>query len=263
MNSRMDKYTETPILKSRAEKNKDLYEKIKNSEIEKFDIHSNATIIGEDVNKIDVDKIRDMLDKQYRDNIPKRVIDPDYYKDDDVSEKLQDTKEYDINSILEKARETQRVDYEKERLKKVHDTQYDILKKLDLQTSDKEEIEEMEDSPENIVNLINTITALELRNKKVSGNTTALDILSDLSDNDTEAVYKTMELDKELISEKSEENLDEEDLSIETKYDDFKELERDLNSNNIAIKVVGIIFLLIVLVLLVVFINNYFKLGLF
>ena len=72
-----------------------------------------------------------------------------------------------------------------------------------------------------------------------------------------------MELDKELISEKSEENLDEEDLSIETKYDDFKELERDLNSNNIAIKVVGIIFLLIVLVLLVVFINNYFKLGLF
>ena len=59
------------------------------------------------------------------------------------------------------------------------------------------------------------------------------------------------------------ENLDEEDLNIESEYDDFKELERDLNSNNIAIKVVGIVFLLIILVLLVVFINNYFKLGLF
>jgi len=260
MNSRMDKYTETPILKSRAEKNKDLYEKIKNSEIEKFDIHSNATIIGEDVNKIDVDKIRDMLDKQYRDNIPKRVIDPDYYKDDEVSEKLQDTKEYDINSILEKARETQKVDYEKERLKKVYDTQYDILKKLNLEN---EKTEEIEDTPENIVNLINTITALELKNKEISGNTTALDILSDLSDNDTESVYKTMELDKELISEKSNENLDEEDLSIETRYDDFKELERDLNSNNIAIKIVGIVFLIIVLVLLFIFVNNYFNLGLF
>ena len=50
MNSRMDKYTETPNLKSRAEKNKNLYEQIKNADIEKFDIHSNATIIEEDVN---------------------------------------------------------------------------------------------------------------------------------------------------------------------------------------------------------------------
>lgn len=260
MNSRIEKYAETPNLKSRAEKNKNLYEKIRNSEIEKFDIHSNATIIDEDVNKIDVDKIRDMLDKKYRDSIPKRVIDPEYYKDDEEEKKLQDTKEYDINSILEKAKQDQKVDYEKERLKKVHDTQYDILKNLNIED---EKIEEMEDTPENIVNLINTITALEMKNKEKSGNTTALDILSDLSDNDTDSVYKTMELDKELISEKSDENLDEEDLSIETKYDDFKELERDLNSNNIAIKIVGIVFLIIILILLFIFINNYFKLGLF
>lgn len=260
MNSRMDKYADTPNLKSRAAKNKDLYEQIKNAEIEKFEIHSNATVIEEDVNKIDVDKIRDMLDKKYRDAIPKRIIDPDYYQDEDIEEKLIDTKEYDINSILEKAKETQKVDYEKERLKKVHDTQYDILKKLNI---DNENLEEMEDTEENIVNLINTITALEMKNKETSGNTTALDLLSDLSDSDTETVYKTMELDKEKISETSEDNLDEEDLSIEEKYDDFKELERDLNSNNIAIKVVGIVFLIIVLILVVIFINNYFKLGLF
>lgn len=259
MNSRMDKYIDSPNLKSRAEKNKDLYEKIKNSEIEKFDIHSNATILDEDVNRIDVDRIRDMLDKKYRDNIPKRVLDTDYYKDEEVEEKLVDTKEYDINSILEKAREGQNIDYEKERLKKVHDTQYDILKNLNIN----EPNQEMEDTEENIVNLINTITALELKNKENSGNTTALDILSDLSDNDTDTVYRTMELDKDIISEKTEENLDEEDLSIERKYDDFKELERDLNSNNIAIKIVGIVFLIIILILLVIFINNYFKLGLF
>lgn len=259
MSSRMDKYVDSPNLKSRAEKNKDLYEKIKNSDIEKFDIHSNATIIDEDVNKIDVDKIRDMLDKKYRDSIPKRIIDPDYYKDDEEEKKLADTKEYDINTVLEKARETQKIDYEKERLKKVHDTQYDILKKLDLDNTP----EVIEDTPENITNLINTITALELKHKEKTGNTTALDILSDLCDNDTDSVYKTMELDKEAISEKSNENLDEEDLNIESEYDDFKELERDLNSNNIAIKIVGIVFLIIVLILLFIFINNYFKLGLF
>ncbi len=263
MNSRMDKYTETPNLKSRAEKNKNLYEQIKNAEIEKFDIHSNATVIDEDVNKIDVDRIRDMLDKRYRDSIPKRSLDVREYEDDSVEEKLQDTKEYDINAILEKAKKTQDVDYEKERLKKVHDTQYDILKKLNIDNEEYDE-EELEDNEENIVNLINTITALEMKNKEnVSGNTTALDILSDLKDNDTETVYKTMELDKEIISEKTTENLDEEDLSIEEKYDDFKELEKDLKSNNIAIKVVGIVFLIIILILAVIFANNYFNLGLF
>ena len=220
MKTRMDKYTETPILKSRSEKNKDLYEQIKNTDIEKYDINSNATIIDEDVNAIDVDKIRDMLDKRYRDAYPKRKLTRDE-EPVEIEEKVQDTKEYDINAILEKARKNQNVDYEKERLKRVHDTQYDILKNLNIEDRSEEIIEETD---ENIMSLINTITALEMRNKEKE-NATALDLLSDLSENDTETIYKTMELDKEKISEKTTENLDEEDLSIEEKYDDFKELE--------------------------------------
>ncbi|MBQ3021442.1 MAG: hypothetical protein IJD92_04400 [Bacilli bacterium] len=259
MNSRMDKYAETPNLKSRTEKNKNLYEEIKNADIDKFELNNNATILGEDINKIDVDKIRDMLDKRYRDSIPKRSNRFDNEIEDEEDEKKFDTKEYDINTILEKAKKNQDVDYDRERLKKVHDTQYDILKNLNLD-DEKVEIEETE---ENIMNLINTITALELKNKESSGNTTALDLLSDLKENDTESIYKTMQLDKDNITSFEKEGLDEEDLSIEEKYDDFKELERDLNSNNIAIKVVLIVFLIIMLVLVFIFVNNYFKLGLF
>lgn len=262
MNSRMDKYTETPILKTRTEKNKSLYEQIKSSDIDKFDITSNATVIGEDINKIDIDKVKDMLDKRYRDEYNKRTFKVREEVNDDIDTKDVDTKEYDINAILEKAKKTQNVDYEKERLKKVHDTQYDILKKLNIE-EDSQEI--MEDTEENIVNLMNTITQLEMKNSKKEsvGNTTALDLLSDLSDNDTNTIYKTMELDKENISQKTKENLDEEDLNIEDKYDDFKELEKDLNSNNIAIKVVGIVFLIILLIMAFIFVNKYFNLGLF
>ena len=72
-----------------------------------------------------------------------------------------------------------------------------------------------------------------------------------------------MELDKEEVSKRSLENLDKEDLKIEEKYDDFKELEDDLRSNNIAIKIVIIVFVLLVIILGVVFINNYLNLGLF
>ena len=263
MNSRMDKYAETPNLKSRAEKNKDLYEQIKTSDIDKFDIASNATVIGEDISRIDVDKVKDMLDKRYRDEYDKRSLKFREQDEEIIEDKKYDNKEYDINDILEKAKKTQNVDYEKERLKKVHDTQYDILKKLNIDETTEEEV--MEDSEENIVNLINTITNLELQNNKKNstGATTALDLLSDLSDNDTNTVYKTMELDKEEISTKTEDNLDEEDLSIEDKYDDFKELEKDLKSNNIAIKVVGIVFVIILIILAVIFVNKYFNLGLF
>lgn len=263
MNSRMDKYAETPNLKSRTEKNKDLYEQIKTSDIDKFDIASNATVIGEDISRIDVNKVKDMLDKRYRDECDKRSLKFREQDEEIIEDKKYDTKEYDINAILEKAKKTQNVDYEKERLKKVHDTQYDILKKLNIDEATEEEV--MEDSEENIVNLINTITNLELQNSKKNstGNTTALDLLSDLSDNDTNTVYKTMELDKEEISTKTEDNLDEEDLSIEDKYDDFKELEKDLKSNNIAIKVVGIVFVIILIILAVIFLNKYFNLGLF
>lgn len=263
MNSRMDRYAETPNLKSRVERNKDLYEQIKTSDIDKFDIASNATVIGEDISRIDVDKVKDMLDKRYRDEYDKRSLKFREQDEEIIEDKKYDTKEYDINAILEKAKKTQNVDYEKERLKKVHDTQYDILKKLNIDETSEEEV--MEDNEENIVNLINTITNLELQNSKKNstGNTTALDLLSDLSDNDTNTVYKTMELDKEEISKKTEDNLDEEDLSIEDKYDDFKELEKDLKSNNIAIKVVGIVFVIILIILAVIFFNKYFNLGLF
>ena len=253
MKTRMDKYTETPNLKSRTIKNKDLYEQIKNTNIEKFEVTSNAKIIDEDVNSIDVNKIKDMLDRQYRNELGRKAI-LENLEEEIEEEKLVDTKEYDINSILEKAKKSQNVDYEKERLKKIHDTQYDILKNLHIEEKQDEEIEETE---ENIMNLINTITNLELKHKESHGNTTALDLLSDLSDTDTESVYKTMELDKEKISERTEENLDEEDLSIEEKYDDFKELEKDLKSNNIAIKVIIIIFVIILLIIGFIFINNY------
>lgn len=255
MKTREDKYFN--VSRSRTEKNKELYEQIRESDIDKYDINSNTTILETNTNVIDVDKIRDMLDRKYRENIPEKNS---YAEEEEIIEKKYDTKEYDINNILEKAREELDVDYDRERLKKVHDTQYDILKNLNI---DDKVNEEYVDDEETIMNLMNTITALENKNREVSGNTTALDLLSDLSESDSEEIYKTMQLDKEEISEKSTNNLDEEDLSIEEKYDDFKELEEDLKSNNLAIKIVIIVFVLLALIIAFIFINNHFNLGLF
>ena len=57
----MNDATTKVTMDGRTAKNKSLYEQIKTSEIEKFELNNNATIIGEDIDAIDVNKIKDML----------------------------------------------------------------------------------------------------------------------------------------------------------------------------------------------------------
>ena len=85
------------------------------------------------------------MDRQYRNELGRKTI-LEKKEEEEIEEKLVDTKEYDINSILEKARKTQNVDYEKERLKKVHDTQYDILKNLNINSDQDDEIDVTEEN---------------------------------------------------------------------------------------------------------------------
>ena len=88
------------------------------------------------ITSVNNDRIKELVklkDKKYRDDLPKKPL-LETIEEEEIEEKLADTKEFDINAILEKAKSTQNVDYEKERLKKVHDTQYDILKNLNIGT---------------------------------------------------------------------------------------------------------------------------------
>ena len=72
MKTREDKFFNIENTKSRTEKNRELYEQIKMSDIDKYDIDSNATILETNTSVIDVDKIRDMLDRKYRENLPEK-----------------------------------------------------------------------------------------------------------------------------------------------------------------------------------------------
>lgn len=265
MNSRMDKYNSIkPTLKKRTEKNKDLYAKMYDDTIaDDFDVNSNMTVLNTDSRVIDVDKIRDMLDRKYRvDEEKKHLVIPE----DTLEEvNLVDTKEYDINSVLEQKRKGKNFDYEKERLKSIHNTQYEILKKLDLAKEEEDKTTTKKEDEENLVNLINTITALELKNKEISKkNDDALDLLSDLKDDEDSENEKTpkekkREEDTEDFS-KTEQRLIDVDSSD---FNDFEELQKDIKSNSILIKIVSILFVLILLLGCLILANNYFDLGLF
>ncbi len=248
MKTRMEKYYDTEEIEigSRSKRNEDLYKEINKSEIEKFEINSNATILAGNGRNIDVEKIKKILDTKYKE-APKRrsIVLDEVEEEENIS--LEKTREYDINAILERAREEKQVDYEKERLKKIRDTQFDILKNLNL----KEEIEEEEDTPEN--NLMTLIDAINEKEKTKKTDLDPLDILSDLKGNDNTIVLDGLkeEVEEKIIAEKKDEE-DKIDDSFYTAsvnftqsdFDDFNDLKAEVNSHKVLIKVVIVLIVI-------------------
>ena len=173
MNTRMAKYEQNEEVKipSRVKKHAELYEEINNKEINNFTIKSNATVIGNQEQEIDIEKIKKILDTRYKDAPKRRSI---RIEREDTEEEKEETptKEYDLNLFLEKAKDEKTESYEEVRAKKLRDTQFDILKNLHIDDDDDDEeenatYEKKGPRPEDndLLNLINTITINESKEK--------------------------------------------------------------------------------------------------
>lgn len=286
MSSRMNKYYENDEgQNSRFQKNATLYQQISKNELNNFEVKSNATILGDNKNEIDVEKIKKILDTKYNES-PRRQSLRMEEKNDELEEK-EPTKEYDINVVLEKAKEQKVDNYEEERLKKLRDTQFDILKNLNLEKenslSDREEDndEPLKDEDKNLKDLINTIALNEKQlsnikgsvNKKDSGRQKdvddSLDILSDLRGSDNTEVLEGLKEEIEAReAEMKEESKTEMINSFYTSsnalqqkdFEDIDDFSKSIESNNTFIKVIIIIVVLIFLIGIGILIKSiYFK----
>ena len=157
----------------------------------------------------------------------------------------EDTKEYDLRNILSKVKQEQDIDYEVERLNRAY-TGHDLVEKINSKYSFKEENVEEEKELES---LINTITALELKNQK-------------------DAELLNLQDDDQLLSSDEQENENSEfytgELRVtEEDFDDFKDMQKDIKSNSILIKVLVFIFILLIIAIALVVLNNLLDLGLF
>jgi DNA repair exonuclease SbcCD ATPase subunit len=239
MQSRMDKYntinTSDTEVRSRTKRNQGHYEKIKTSEIKRYDVNNNMSVIDDNIKSVDINKISNFLDEKYGDNTAKRrSIDLPEIDETVEQDPIMDTKEYDINAIIEKAKQGKNIDYTKERLKKVREAQYEILSNLDNEIKNLSEVDKAKEKrkkeEENLKQLINTITEIELKNQ-MKDTTNDLDLLSDLvGDPDDEKVdsfsmddtkdpidLETIDITKELEHIKEQVN--------KTKEDNNEELE--------------------------------------
>ena len=263
MKSRMEKYYDNhSFTESRVSKNEELYKQVNEVDVKSYNPNNNVRVIGDNENVIDVDKIRNLLEKNYKD-VPKRK--PMIIEDDtDIDINLEETKEYNINSVLEKAREDKIIDYNKERLKKVHDTQFDILNSLNL----KEEEKKVEEDPKEkeLMTLINTITSKELEK---TSNIDPLDILSDLKGNDNTQVLSGIE--EEIKKEETKQMIKDETRELknsfytttnsftQSDFDEFNDLKNDMQGTKIIIKVLIALISVAFIVGILILLNSYFN----
>ena len=276
MNSRMDRYyNSSSRIGKRSQKNEDLYKEVNKQNLEDFNVNSNATVLSDNGKNIDLDMLRDLLNQKYKETKQRRAINLDIpEEDEDIS--LDETKEYDINAILEKARENKTVDYEKERLKKVRDTQYDILKNLDFNKKEEEEEEKLPTAEEEkLMTLINTITINEQNSKK---DLDPLDLFKDLKGSEntqvieglkeevTKEIKKPQEKTQKIIQKEAENQIDNSFYTNSFKlskkdFEDFEDLEGDVKSSKVLVIVLTVIIVLALLFGVFLFLNIYFDWG--
>ena len=290
MMTRVDRSFDEPtdFIPKRVAKNRNLYDEMKNTDLDNFDIASNAKVIGDNNSQIDIDKIKEILEKNYQ-APQRRSLKMDIPEDEEYV--MEKTREYDINSILEAARQEKEVDYEEERLKKVRDTQYDILKNLELEASEKETTKK---NKEELLELINTINLNEVRNKAKermeeedseeeeteTEELNPLNILSDLKGDENTVVAGAKEFNEEMasleeekakkekeeISEAIDEDVDESfytnSMSFSKKdFADFDDI--DEGGSGIFVKILIVFLVLAIIAGIVLFLNEFLNLGLF
>lgn len=231
MKSRMDRYYDTrenntnndlaKTSSSRTNRNQKLYKEVSSLEINNFDLNSNVSVIGESSDNIDISTLKNIIDEKYRE-IPKNKSIGDALAEEAPKINLDETREYDLNAIMQKAKSAKEVNYEEDRLKKLRNTQYDILKNLNINSDDeKDDNNDLDDvtrqevenvskegqrleshhadaKDKQLLDLINTITAKELlRYGESTKELDPLDILSDLrGDDENTKVMGAIEQDK-------------------------------------------------------------------
>ncbi|MBE6158334.1 MAG: hypothetical protein E7159_00695 [Firmicutes bacterium] len=227
MESRVNKYsTNDNEVLSRTKKNQRLYSEIGDELNKPYDLNSSSVVLENNPKTIDIDKLKDMLDKQYKEEIKNKSL----ASLDGMSEvsqiSLNETREYDINAILSKAKEERKSDYEEDRLKKLRNTQLDILNGLNIENQKHDEevsISVSKEEGNKLKSLIDTINLTEEINQTKAMD--PLDLLSDLKGNNDETkVDGVQELTQEIMKKAQELDTNQ----IEKVHD---ELEKELNSD--------------------------------
>lgn len=208
---------------SRVRKNANLYKRIDASKIDEVELPKKEELLENNTSTIDVEKLKSMLDKKYRD-----LENDSYNTDSSVKESinLEETREYNLDMALNKARDNDDTDYKIERLKKLNDTNASILEGLNIKdTSTSKEIErpsKVSSDSKKLIELIDTINLKEQEGYDSILKSSNSDANINLEDEDTTGILDSLKGDNEETKVVGAASLDKDSINLEdTKYEDI------------------------------------------
>lgn len=208
---------------SRVRKNANLYKRIDASKIDEVELPKKEELLENNTSTIDVEKLKSMLDKKYRD-----LENDSRNTDSSVKESinLEETREYNLDMALNKARDNDDTDYKIERLKKLNDTNASILEGLNIKdTSTSKEIErpsKVSSDSKKLIELIDTINLKEQEGYDSILKSSNSDANINLEDEDTTGILDSLKGDNEETKVVGAASLDKDSINLEdTKYEDI------------------------------------------
>ena len=306
MNSRMERYkieekTQEESLKepvsSRVSRNNSLYQDIKTNELSRVRNNDNIKVIENNGKTIDLEKIKRYvsgLNDQPR--TTRRSVSLEEIEQENTPKKEEVAKDYDINSVIERAKQKREIDYDRERHKKLRNTEYDILNKIKMYDTKEEEFldnlnEQFNTNERTLIDLINTVTIhkgdinlleelmgddeedkMEPINKELEKGEIQQEINKVIEQEQQEKSKQLdkIELTQELTAIKDKKSKKEENTFFTNSmtfgkedFEGFDELEKSVKKNSIVSTILIIILIISIIVTLVIMANYVFNLGLF
>lgn len=256
MKSRMEKYYEDNHTEKRADKNMPIYDDIYS---QKSELESNVTVF-DNVNEIDVNKIKDLINsrEEYKkiSNYQSIINKESSYKNENINYDFDEpeSKNYDINEILENKRSNQDFSLEQTRVRKISNTQYDILKGLNL---NQQEVEEEMDTDfftqkTKLKTLIDTI----IKEEKNDEEKTSLDLFENLKSNNTTNLTPSLtEIKEQKVTEEtfytSKQDFEKDD------FEDSEEKSQPVKNSNFLMKMLVIVLILLIIAIIFVILSGF------
>ena len=217
----------------------------------------------EKTNEIDLSKIKELLNKEKDEKENKEALEKrkELLTLHTQSLDFEDEKRnYDIRDVLDKAKSKR--SNVGDQYYSLRNTQYNILKKINL----KEELDKQEPEEDELKKLIDTITSTSMLNK-LGDKELSLNILDELKSNGNTQTSRT--IGKLLEEAKANEQEQEEKQEIhksfytssvsftDTDFEDLKEINVTLKKNNVLIKILLVVLLIIILTGIGYFVYTY------
>jgi len=279
MKSRMEKYyNQNEEFVGRTAKNENLYRK------KDYSVYSSNETVIDTNNEIDITKLKNIIQsredyqraKSYRNMLNDKKFD---YDDIEVEEDSYEEKNYDINALLQKVKDEKDTLDEKDKMRKLRNTQYDILSNLDIKSKKTKPANDLEQQKEDLKDLINSITN---KNSSVNGNISdaeedndPLGLLADLHatsalpidviSNNPDIVPPQKDVKDEIkVETKNQDNDDETSFYSDSftfskkDFEGLSDLNENVKSNNILITILIVVLIIIILVIGVLVLDYFY-----